>query len=254
MRNRVCDHPAESVASGGKSVADVAVQAAIAALGSVGSLLDGLSADQLAQVLDGAAVLPIAAGGIVFPPFDGRPHVGILLSGVARAYLSSADGRQFTIRYARQGSLLGTRSLVSGDHAPIRVQALSTCRVLEINRNALLRLAHQDVQVAGLLIDELSERVRDLYFTVADSAFGSLRQQIARHLLLLGEESSNGERHANVTQQQLAYAVGTTREVVARTLRLMRNEGIVRTEKGRIVVLDAERLTGLLGSWRSAAI
>lgn len=235
-------------------MADLALQSAIAALGSVGSLLDSLTEEQLNQVLDGAVALLVAAGTVVFPPSDGRPHVGVLLSGLARSYLSSADGRQFTIRYARQGSLLGTRSLVSGDHAPVRVQAITTCRVLEINRNALLRLAHEDVHVAGLLIDELSERIRDLYFTVADSAFGSLRQQIARHLLLLGEERGNGERHAEVTQQQLAYAVGTTREVVARTLRALRSDGIVRTEKGRIVVLDPERLSGLLGAWRSVAV
>jgi CRP/FNR family transcriptional regulator, cyclic AMP receptor protein len=234
-------------------MADVALQSALAALGSVGSILDGLTEEQLGQVLDGAVAMLVAAGAIVFPTMDGRPHVGVLLNGVVRSYLGSADGRQFTIRYSRQGALLGTRSLVSGDHAPVRVQAMTDCRVLEINRNALLQLAHQDVHVAGLLIDELSERIRDLYFTVADTAFGTLRQQIARHLLLLGEEQANGERHADLTQQQLAYAVGTTREVVARSLRQLRTDGVIRTEKGRIVVLEPERLAGLLGSWRAAA-
>jgi CRP/FNR family transcriptional regulator, cyclic AMP receptor protein len=235
-------------------MADLMLQNAIAVLNSVGSLLDNLTDDQMSQVVDGAIAYLVAAGDAVFPAVDSRPHIGILLSGIARTYLSSEDGRQFTIRYARRGALIGTRSLVSGDAAPVRIQALTECDVVEINRNALLRLAHEDVNVAGLLIDELSERIRDLYFTVADSAFGSLRQQIARHLMLLGEETDEGERRADVTQQQLADAVGTTREVVARTLGGFRTDGLVRTEKGRIVLLDPERLSGLLGSWRSVAV
>ena len=46
----------------------------------------------------------------------------------------------------------------------------------------------------------------------------------------------------SVSQQELAEAVGTVREVVVRVLRDLRTAGVVRTERGLIVVLDPARL------------
>ena len=46
-----------------------------------------------------------------------------------------------------------------------------------------------------------------------------------------------------ITQQGLAAAVGTVREVVVRALRQLRDAGAVRTERDRIVLLDLARLT-----------
>jgi CRP/FNR family cyclic AMP-dependent transcriptional regulator len=46
----------------------------------------------------------------------------------------------------------------------------------------------------------------------------------------------------SVTQQELADAVGTVREVVVGVPRELRQEGVVRTERDRIVVTDADRL------------
>ena len=45
-----------------------------------------------------------------------------------------------------------------------------------------------------------------------------------------------------VSQQELADAVGTVREVVVRVLRELRRDGVVRTERDHIVILDPARL------------
>jgi PAS domain S-box-containing protein len=53
-----------------------------------------------------------------------------------------------------------------------------------------------------------------------------------------------------MTQQRLADCVGTVREVVARTLREFRAEGLVATAGGRLEVLDAARLARVAaGRW-----
>jgi CRP/FNR family cyclic AMP-dependent transcriptional regulator len=48
-------------------------------------------------------------------------------------------------------------------------------------------------------------------------------------------------------QRELADAVGTVREVVVWVLRELRNDGLVRTERDRIVLVDPEQLTQELG-------
>jgi CRP/FNR family transcriptional regulator len=55
-----------------------------------------------------------------------------------------------------------------------------------------------------------------------------------------------------MTQQDLAAAAGTVREVVVRTLRQLREKGAVRTERDSIIILDPALLTEELG-WNSSS-
>jgi CRP/FNR family transcriptional regulator len=51
-----------------------------------------------------------------------------------------------------------------------------------------------------------------------------------------------------VTRRQLAEAAGTTVETAIRVLRRLEREGLVRSESGRIEVLDAGALQRLAGT------
>jgi CRP/FNR family transcriptional regulator len=94
---------------------------------------------------------------------------------------------------------------------------------------------------------ELSERARNFVNEIPGTAFASVRQRVARQLLdLASMHPSDGdpeELAVRITQQELADAAGTVREVVVRTLRQLRDAGAVRTERDRIVLLDPAQLT-----------
>lgn len=83
----------------------------------------------------------------------------------------------------------------------------------------------------------------------AGTAFGSVRQRLARHLLDL---ATAGQRDsalvAEVNHQALADAVGTAREVVSRSLQDLRAVGLIRTTRTGIVVLDPARLEAVASS------
>jgi CRP/FNR family transcriptional regulator len=97
--------------------------------------------------------------------------------------------------------------------------------------------------VAKALILELTERATALTAEIGGSAFSTVRQRVARHLLDLATQRQQGaELTAQVSQQELADAVGTVREVVVRTLRELRHEGVLETRRGGIGVLAPQRL------------
>ena len=78
----------------------------------------------------------------------------------------------------------------------------------------------------------------------AVNAFGSVRQRVAAHLLDLAsaQQQPRGRLVARVSQQELADAAGSVREVVARALRDLRVAGIVATAADSIVILDPAQL------------
>ena len=213
-----------------------------------------LSEPILAQLLQGARVRQVAARGAIFGLGDSAPRAGILLAGTARAFLAAADGRQLTVRYARRGALLARRSYLLGGHSPVAIHAVTEVELLELDAATFLPLLETEASLARLVLAELSRRLEDVYATVADTAFGTVREKVARHLLALTGDGRAGERRiAPITQQELADGVGTMREVAARALRDLRREGIIATAPGSIEILDSARLAAGLGAWQIAA-
>jgi CRP/FNR family transcriptional regulator, cyclic AMP receptor protein len=76
---------------------------------------------------------------------------------------------------------------------------------------------------------------------------------VAAHLLDLAsaQQRPDGRLVAQVSQQELADAVGSVREVVARVLRELRLARLVMTAPDSVVIVDAAGLHG--ESWSSPA-
>jgi CRP/FNR family transcriptional regulator len=128
---------------------------------------------------------------------------------------------------------------------PATIQAVTDTELLVMRASVVKRIAERDVRVANALLEELSERVLSFIGEIPGSVFSTIRQRVARHLLDLATESQDGSvLVASIDQQNLADAVGTVREVVVRSLREFRQEGMISTGRGGIVVLDAHRLAG----------
>jgi CRP/FNR family transcriptional regulator len=227
---------------------------AIEALEFIGTSLEGVELAVMASVLVGARRFQVAAGALVFPPGDPEPHVAMVLMGIARSFVTAADGRQLTVRYARRGALIGKRFNEVGAHAPLGVQTITDCTILEFDRELFLRVAAQEISLANALVAELNRRLDDVYATVGDSAFGSMRQRVIRHLLALVDHGApDGVGRVRISQQQLADSVGSSREVVARVLAELRREGLLRTGPREIELLNVGALVPLLSDWHRSS-
>lgn len=226
---------------------DADVRAAIAS-----SHLRVLPPEALDVLLAGALRTKIPAGSTTHRAGETAPPLELVIAGVVRAFISAPDGRTMTVRYCRPGGLLGVMSLfATGFTLPATVQALVDSELLRLSAAAAHRGAAHDVRVARAFLGEQSERAREYLCELPGSAFATVRQRVARHLLDLASDTlrvrtasdaSPADLVACVSQRELAEAVGTVREVVVRVLREFRQDGVVRTERDRIIILDPARL------------
>jgi CRP/FNR family transcriptional regulator len=222
----------------------------IDALEFVGTCFEAVDQTVMALVLVGSRTFPVNAGSPVFPLADPQPRVAVLLMGIARSFVTAADGRQLTVRYERRGALVGKRSDEIGAHAPLAVQAVTDCTLLELDRARFLKVAAEEISLARAIVSEMTRRLDDVYATVGDSAFGSIRQRVVRHLLALVDHGApDAIGRVPITQQQLADAVGSSREVVARVLGELRSEGHLRTGARSIELLNVGALVPMLSDW-----
>jgi CRP/FNR family transcriptional regulator len=101
-------------------------------------------------------------------------------------------------------------------------------------------------QVALNIIKVLAEQVRQLVSLVEDLSFRHVIGRVAKILL---EHAGNGaDSRQRLTQQEMAAMAGTVREVVARSLRALEDEGLISLQHHRIVITDKEALKEMVAA------
>jgi CRP/FNR family transcriptional regulator len=215
-----------------------AIRSAIAA-----GRLARLPPDVAAALTADGVLMDVPAGGVPIRQGHG-PTAALMVAGLIRVFHTTVDGRQVTVRYARTGELLAVNTLYVEHAGALGVQALTASRVLMLRPATVRGIAANDARVANLLAEEIATRLLMVVNELAGNTFASMRQRVVRHLLDLAAGAS-GRRVplvAHITQQDLADAVGSVREVVVRLLRQLREEGLIRTGRDEIELLDPDRL------------
>ena len=201
------------------------------------------------RILREATLVRASAGTTLYHPGD-PVGLHVVVAGLMRVALTSPEGRQVTIRYARRGEVLGAPVVVAGS-VPVTAHAVTDAAVARTPPELLATLARNDSRVALWLAEELNRRVRGLLDELARNAFFPVRARIARHLLDLATNTQRGARlQVRASQQELADAVGTVREVVTRTLAAMTASGLVETGRDRIRITDPHGLAALADTAR----
>ncbi len=205
------------------------------------SELSSLPGAALKQLLSDAIRTEVPAGRVLYQAGD-RPLPGLVVSGLLRIFVTALDGRQITVAYAGLGDLFGVGEAIDGP-SPVSVQAVMEARLIRFRPAEVEAVASSQPELALGIARQLQARERRLLVEIRSAAFGTVRQRVARHLLDLAASRRRGSRlAARVTQQQLAEAAGSVREVVARVLAELQQEGLIDRTRSGIVILDPERL------------
>ncbi len=165
------------------------------------------------------------------------PGLFFVLRGRVRLSCTAPDGREQVLAMVGPGENFNTVSIFDGQPNLATARAMSPVECLLIVRQDLFALlqAHPDLALAMLSI--MASQLRELVGLVEDLSFRSVRARLARQLLI---EAAEGM--AELTHQELAERTGTVREIAGRALRRLAQEGLVRLERGRVIVLDAAGL------------
>jgi len=164
-----------------------------------------------------------------------------VLRGRVRLSCTAHDGREQVLAMVGAGENFNAVPLFDEHPNPTTARAMSSVACLLLPRAALLDLLKQHPDLALAALREMAGQLRELVVLVEDLAFRSVRERLARQLL---REASAGA--AELTQQELAERTATVREIAGRALRQLAQEGLVRLERGRVIVLDREGLARII--------
>lgn len=178
--------------------------------------------------------------------FAGEPCDGVhlVVRGVVSIRRLSIEGREYVLDYLGAGECFNLVPVFDGRESLATMEALTHTVTFFIPCDQFLSLVQAHQTVARATLSKLAVRVRYLSETVVDLALHTVRTRLARFLLSrIDSAPDTAEPHTTRwTQEEIASHIGTVRDVVGRTLRTFAREGMIRRERGVLVITNREQL------------
>jgi len=213
-------------------------------------IFGNLAAEQLQLIDQKTTLRHYGKGEFIF--FEGEPGRGFhyVRTGKVKIVKTSDDGREHIIKILNPGDLFAEVLLFSDQTYPATAVAVEDSQIGLIQNADLEQLILQNNALALQLIKALSQRLLYAQEKIKQLALQDVLARTAETLLRLAEEHGkpDGKRveiQLDLSRQELASLVGTTRETVTRTLMAMKKDGIIDFNGQRTILLDKEYLERL---------
>lgn len=198
----------------------------------------GLSDEHLERVEALLRRQEYARDEFIFGEGDENAFLYLVAGGAVKIFGTSADGKEQIIALARSGDTFNDVAAFDGRPTPASAQAMTPVVLYRLSGRELLTRSCQYGALAANIIEALGKKVRELGELVADLSFRPVSGRLARILLQQLPYTDS----ARLTQRDMASMAGTAREVVARALKSMEEQGIIRVDRQQIVILDRKVL------------
>lgn len=210
-------------------------------------LLVGLSDGELERISQVAIPRSYPRGARVFHEGDESDACYVIRSGEVRVTREHSDGRAIALATLGPGEIVGELAMLDGEVRSASVEALTDVELLAIAARDMRALLERNPEITAKLVVALTRRVRETNERVARQSFQTVPSRVAGVLSQLASEAgSDGAGRDGVTirmnQADLAQLAGTSRESVSRFLAVLERAGVVRVGRGRVTVLETQRL------------
>ena len=202
-----------------------------------------LNNDELAELASLTIERSFVPDEFIFWDGDAPDWFYIVAEGKVKVLKYSSSGKEFIIAFFGSGEMFGEVAVFENKPYPASAQAAAKTRVLGIKREDFLSFLAHRPEMALRIINVLGGRLRDAQSRLRDLAAERVEQRLARTLLML---SSKLGSTLPFTRQEIADMAGTTTETASRVMSRLKDGGIIRSVRGKVIVLDEEKLR-LLG-------
>jgi len=182
-------------------------------------------------------------------------YVYLLCTGRVKISRVSEQGRELTLYLLEDGAVFGETGLLAANEPyDLMAETLEDSLIAAFRRSDILAGLQASLPATQALLRLVSERRMLAENQVADLVFLEVPKRLAKLLLRL-QEGSRGQRNgqllrSNLTHQELANIIGSTRETTTLILNDFRRQGLIEFLGRKILIanrLGLERvITGSL--------
>lgn len=183
-------------------------------------------------------------GQLIFTQGDSdAAEVYLVLQGRVRLSMTSAAGRELSLRHVGTGDILGEVAALGDMPRTATATALSNVEALVVPANTLINAVSSDADTARAVMRLLCHRLRATTEQLENVALYGLEARLARFLLGVAGHNKRSVT-LPLTQGQMAEMIGASRPKVSQALARLERSGVI-IRHGARYALNIELLKAL---------
>lgn len=177
--------------------------------------------------------------------FDGDPSQGFFAveSGRIKVYKMASDGREQVLHLVGPGQTFALASLFGEARYLANAEAVQPSKLWQIPKEPFLELVQAEPELALKLLAYLAGWMKRLLSLVETLSLKNVEARLAEYLLARAEETGHLTDEGivvtfDVEKKMVASRIGTISETFSRTLKKLKDRGLIREEDSRIIITD----------------
>jgi len=210
-------------------------------------LFSGLNNNDLAELAAITVRRTFNKGETLFSEGEEATGFYLLLSGSIKLCRMSADGREKVLHFVKPCETFAEAAFFGDGKYPAEARAMEAGEVLYLPRQGFMELMSHNPNFAFNLVVSLSLMLRQFARQIEELSFADVTSRLASFLVRRAAEGStsfDGITYIDlgIKKGELASRLGTASETISRTLRKLKDEGIIEVQGNRVVVHQMEKL------------
>lgn len=174
----------------------------------------------------------------------------VLVSGKLKIYTLLPTGKSMLLRFGKAPSLIGDVEWTGQFPVKNNVEAVGECTLLFAGREAIMELQANRPAFLWFMIENLSYKLHTFGNATAMNVLYPVENRFASYLLSLHElrdRQGAADEIRTATLTETAEMLGTSYRHLNRVITRFVGEGVLTRRRGRLVILDEEKLRSLAG-------
>lgn len=169
-----------------------------------------------------------------------------IYDGKVKVFKTGESGKEHILRLAREGDVLGYRSLVSGEKYEVSAMAIEDTQICFIPKQTFMDTLRNSGNLTGRVMELLSLDLKAAETKIADLAQKTVKERVAETILMLkqfyGLEEDEATISVSLSREDLANLVGTATETLIRSLSEFKQNEIIALKGKKISILKPKIL------------
>ncbi|SER92807.1 Crp/Fnr family transcriptional regulator [Lachnobacterium bovis] len=205
-----------------------------------------LSNDEQAAIIKSSVIKKYSKNQILHDQNSECLGLVMVLSGTVRVTMISENGREVNLYKLGVGDVdvLAASCVIHEVTFETSIVAQQDCEILVIPASIISNIERENIYLHSYILEIVADKFSEVMWTMQQIFFKRIDQRIA--IFLLDEYVKN---HKNltikVTQEELAKDVNSAREVIARMLKRMSEDGYIELSRGKITIKDIDGIKKL---------
>ncbi|MDA3904886.1 MAG: Crp/Fnr family transcriptional regulator [Bacteroidales bacterium] len=206
-------------------------------------MFDKLSKTEFEALHDQRKEVVFKPGEVIFKQGTALTHFACFKEGMAKVYHERPEGSNILINLVGSGKLCGSIGLYTDNVHHATVQALTDVKICLISAKNIEKLLTQNNDMAVDLITNKNESIIELTNKLANLTYKSMAGRVADVLLYLQKDIYKSDSFdLNLTRQDLADLAAMTKESFIRSLKEMKDSGIINVNRNQINIINLNAL------------